>query len=72
MRNLLTGLFLAVALNAALSQQLQISRTHGGYLLSVVQKDKTMLQSPIEGLWSISTEWRDNWPYNWQHIQPSR
>jgi len=72
MRNLLTGLFLAVALNAALSQQLQISRTHSGYLLSVVQKDKTMLQSPVEGLWSISTEWRDNWPYNWQHIQPSR
>lgn len=28
------------------------------------------LVSPKEGLWSIATEWKDNWPAKWHHAQP--
>jgi len=72
MKKLLICLVLTAVTGSAIAQKLQISRTRGGYLLSVVQNDKQLLQSPVEGLWSISTECRENWPYNWQHVQPSR
>lgn len=30
------------------------------------------IQSPSEGLWSIATDWTDNWPQNWVHTNPNR
>ena len=28
------------------------------------------LRTPAEGLWSIATGWRDDWPAEWKHAQP--
>lgn len=36
-------------------------------IVSVHSEKGPVLTSPQEGLWSIATEWKDNWPSNWQH-----
>ena len=31
-----------------------------------------LLNSPGEGLWSIATDWKNDWPCNWQHGNPAK
>ncbi len=40
-----------------------------GYRLELVRDGEVYLRSPAEGLWSIATEWRDDWPDAWRHAQ---
>ena len=28
------------------------------------------LRAPAEGLWSVATEWKDDWPDGWVHVKP--
>ena len=32
--------------------------------------DEVMLVTPEEGLWSVATDWENDWPSKWLHIQP--
>ncbi|MEM9720433.1 MAG: hypothetical protein AAGA10_14330 [Bacteroidota bacterium] len=36
--------------------------------VSLKQDEEAILQSPAEGLWSVATAWKDQWPGNWKHI----
>jgi len=29
--------------------------------------DRVLFQSPVEGLWSVATAWKDGWPDAWRH-----
>ena len=40
-------------------------------LNSIKENEKTLLSSPLEGLWSIATGWENGWPSNWPHAQIS-
>ena len=33
---------------------------------------RTFLQSPIEGLWSVATNWADGWPADWVQASPEK
>ena len=35
----------------------------------VLRSSEAVLQSPIEGLWSVAMDWRDDWPAKWRHGQ---
>ncbi len=37
------------------------------YSVSIVLNEQTILQSPAEGLWSIASDWKDQWPSQWAH-----
>jgi hypothetical protein len=39
--------------------------------LALTQGDAILLQSPSEGLWSIATDWADDWPTAWTHAAPT-
>ena len=32
--------------------------------------DRVVCHSPDEGLWSIATEWKQDWPSDWRHASP--
>lgn len=33
---------------------------------------RVLLQSPVEGLWSVATGWTNGWPTGWVHASPSK
>ena len=53
------------------AQKLSIGNSDQQFRVLIQAGDKTCLQSPSEGLWSIATAWENDWPGQWQHIQPS-
>lgn len=34
--------------------------------------DKTIISVPDEGLWSIATDWQNDWPGDWKHASPTK
>jgi len=42
-----------------------------GFLVKISDNNNNFIASPPEGLWSISTDWVDNWPANWYHTNPT-
>ena len=32
--------------------------------------EKLVVETPKEGLWSVSNKWKDNWPESWNHANP--
>lgn len=50
----------------AQSPQLIIDKTNGQ--ISLTRQNSAGLQSPSAGLWSIATDWQDQWPANWHHV----
>ncbi len=38
----------------------------------VLNTGTSRIESPAEGLWSISTDWQNNWPEAWVHANPER
>ncbi len=40
---------------------------HGRYRVELISQGKPVLCSPDEGLWSIATGWREDWPSDWRH-----
>ena len=53
-------------------QNLNIQQDGSVYQISVLSDDKARISAPDEGLWSISTTWKDDWPTNWHHASPSK
>ena len=49
------------------AQELKILSRDELYHIEVEHEGRSMLSSPKEGLWSIATEWKMDWPANWQH-----
>ncbi len=59
------GLFGFICVASAQDVELKISSNKS--ILSIQNNDQDLLTSPAEGLWSIATDWKDNWPSNWNH-----
>jgi hypothetical protein len=53
-----------------MAQRLSIGTAAEHYRVSIKEGERSGLQSPAEGLWSIATDWQEEWPANWQHAQP--
>ncbi|MEM6377997.1 MAG: hypothetical protein AAF705_07275 [Bacteroidota bacterium] len=53
------------------SQDLNIVKSNDAYNVHIQVNNSAYLQSPSEGLWSISTNWERDWARNWQHAQAS-
>jgi hypothetical protein len=47
----------------------QLEVTENGTVLSA---GNARIESPPEGLWSISTDWTENWPVAWVHANPEK
>ena len=66
---LLIPLF-ALGITSVFSQNIKILKQNEQIQIGISQGNKTLLSSPSEGLWSIATSWENEWPSNWQHVQP--
>jgi len=66
------GLALA-PVNAAESQtRLKLAEENGTTRVNLLTGDAVALASPVEGLWSIATDWKNGWPFDWKHAHPQR
>src|SRR5574340_656932 len=65
--------FLAFAVMMAgwASAQASELRLVGGSRVQVLAASEPVFESPAEGLWSISCDWRDGWPAEWRHAAPA-
>ena len=63
-------IFLLLTAATALAQLSRLETRDGR--VEIVSGAQVVAVSPPEGLWSISCEWRDGWPANWQHASPSQ
>lgn len=57
------------AITPCLGQKLNITQKGAAYTVSVSHQNKTLLMSPEEGLWSIATDWKNDWCSDWHHAQ---
>ena len=60
------ALFLAVA---ALSATAQIYKAKP---FSIALNGNTIVSAPAEGLWSVATDWQNDWMCDWHHASPER
>ena len=65
MKRILT-LFVAVAALSATAQ------TYKAEPFSLALNDKVVVSAPTEGLWSVATDWNNDWMCDWHHAQPER
>ena len=54
------------------AQQLNIQQKNGSYEVSVSDGKGSSIFMPSEGLWSIATDWQEDWPSNWNHASPQK
>ena len=52
------------------SCRLQAAPRNQAYHVELHEGDGVSLLSPAEGLWSIATDWEDDWPTAWRHGSP--
>ncbi len=64
-------LTLVISANAN-AQQLNIQQKEGTYFVSVSNGNGSSISMPSEGLWSIATDWQDDWPSSWVHASPQK
>jgi len=52
---------------------IELRTEHDGtnYQVKIALDGEDILASPPEGLWSIATEWENNWPAGWIHAGPT-
>ncbi len=55
-----------------MAQKLNIQNKGMAFQVSVDAEGGASIQMPEEGLWSIATEWKDDWPAGWKHAQARR
>ena len=48
----------------------RVIQKDGIHNICLLHSEKIILTSPAEGLWSMATGWSDNWPEQWQHVNP--
>jgi hypothetical protein len=51
--------------------ELRFERAASGYAVRVLLDGRPTLSSPAEGLWSIADGWKDGWPTDWVHADPT-
>lgn len=61
---------LAVSMTFAAEPEIKLEYTAEGQV--VISRDHQRMASPEEGLWSIATDWSDNQPTQWVHVQPEK
>ena len=54
------------------SQSLEIERDEKQFSVSIRSENGEKIHAPAEGLWSIATDWKENWPAGWHHAAPTR
>lgn len=60
------ALFLAVAALSATAQ------TYKAKPFSIALNGNTIVSAPAEGLWSVATDWQNDWMCDWHHASPER
>ena len=60
------ALFLAVAALSATAQ------TYKAEPFSIALNGNTIVSAPAEGLWSVATDWQNDWMCDWHHASPER
>ena len=60
------ALFLAVAAFSATAQ------TYKAKPFSIALNGNTIVSAPAEGLWSVATDWQNDWMCDWHHASPER
>jgi hypothetical protein len=60
-------LFTSMGIISATANGLKVNEN--GVVLTV---QGASIQSPSEGLWSIATDWTENWPQDWLHANPEK
>ena len=50
------------------SQSLEIEKKGHLFSVSINSEKGEKIHAPQEGLWSIATEWKNDWPTNWHHF----
>ncbi len=68
----ITALGMLTACAEERSAELRIAQDGGSYRVLIELNGQDLLSSPPEGLWSIATEWKDNWPGSWVHAKPTQ
>jgi len=48
-----------------------LKKADNSYQVEVYSDNSKALNSPKEGHWSIATEWKNSWPANWIHSNPT-
>jgi hypothetical protein len=64
-------LFPLLALAAPERPELRITQEAGARRVEILSAGQPVLASPPEGLWSIACDWREGWPADWHHANPS-
>ena len=55
-----------------LAQSLNIQQNNGKFQVSIESKKAQKVNAPAEGLWSIATDWKEDWPANWYHASATK
>ena len=63
-------LFAGLCATASWSLAAQTRLMTGSDLSVVFTDGADTLRAPAEGLWSIATEWKEDWPDGWIHVKP--
>ncbi len=67
---ILYAIFFFTPLLLTAQSELSLKTQEGSSQLFIKGAGSYFLQSPEEGLWSIATEWEDDWPASWMHANP--
>ena len=59
-----------ISFRESLAQKLNIQEKDGDYSVSIESDQGEKLTMPSDGLWSIATNWKDDWPADWHHARP--
>lgn len=51
------------------SQDFKIEKTDNVYIPAIEYDGENLISSPVQGLWSIATDWENNWSANWHHAK---
>lgn len=55
--------------NSSAQNQLYLGEDKGQISIQKDESGEKFLQSPDEGLWSVGTNWEEEWPSDWKHIK---
>ena len=57
---------------AGSSTQLSFLEEDGITRVTILSGEGVVLSSPLEGLWSIASDWENGWPSDWNHAHPQK
>jgi tellurite resistance-related uncharacterized protein len=69
---ILNLILLSISLSSFSQNKLRVELREGHDNIFISSQNNLSIQSPEEGLWSIATAWKDDWPANWQHAHPNK